>query len=298
MRQLTYHLLDVFADRLFGGNQLAVFTDADGLDASMMQQIARELNLSESVFILPPSSDEYDYRLRIFTPSIELPMAGHPTVGTGYLMAHLGMIEDGSNVRLEEGVGLIEIQLIGEGDSRQVVMTQPLPEFGDIWQDHSQMADLLNIDISDLLTEYPIQTVSCGVPFWYVPVASREALDRISVNLTLWQELLEDSPTPHLFTFTPNPMDKSHTVYSRMFAPAMGIPEDPATGGASGPLGAYLVKYGLASGNMVSEQGFAMGRPSLITLIAEYEADIFTKIQIAGQSVYVGQGILNLPDTL
>ena len=295
-RTYAYHLLDVFTDLPFGGNGLAVFPDAEGLPAETMQGIARELNLSETVFVLPPQGDAF-CRLRIFTPGVELPMAGHPTVGTASLLAHLGRVvaaDTPQEIVFEEGVG--PIRVIVHPDAL-IEMRQPAPVFGPIFEDRALLAAMLSLPESALMAGYPAQVVSTGVPFLYLPLRDLDAIGAIHLRMDLWEAHLKDYVTPHLFAFTMQTVSPQHQVHSRMFAPAMGISEDPATGAASGPLGAYLLHYGLHDGPaLISEQGYEMGRPSLIHITAEREGDAFTLLSIAGRSVYMGAGHLHIPD--
>jgi trans-2,3-dihydro-3-hydroxyanthranilate isomerase len=292
---LTYHLLDVFTDVPFGGNPLAVFPHADGIPADLMQRIARELQLSETVFVHPPADAQAaDFRVRIFTPAIELPMAGHPTVGTGYLLRHLGMSGEKTRLRFEEGVGLIEVGLEADGS---VTMTQPLPTFGAIFPDRYAMAALLSLNVTDLIDELPAQAVSTGVPFLFIPIRTLAAIGRIKFRVDVWERAFRMFEAPHIFAFTPRTVSPEAQVHSRMFAPAMNIPEDAATGAASGPLGAYLVQYGVASAHaaIVAEQGYEMGRPSQIRIAIRREGERFTHVSIGGRCVYMGRGELMLP---
>lgn len=296
MPQHTYHLLDVFTTEPFGGNPLAVFPQADEIDPALMQKLANELNLSETVFILPPQDAAHTYRLRIFTPGMELPMAGHPTIGTGSLLAHLGMVPldtDPVAMTVEEGVGPIPLTLY-PGDPVRVAMRQPLPTFGDTITDREHTAALLSLTADDLADELPIQTVSTGVPFVYVPLRTLDAAQRIQFREDIWQQ----SPIfngKHIYTFTLETSQPDATVHSRMFAPAMKISEDPATGAACGPLGAYLVTYGLQDGIIRNEQGVEMGRPSRIDIHIGCDGDAITHVEISGSSVYMGMGTLYLP---
>ena len=297
---LSYHLLDVFTTQLFGGNQLAVFPDAKEIPADLMQQIAKELNLSETVFVFLPQNPQYDFRLRIFTPDIELPMAGHPTVGTAYLLARLGLIPSGqSQVIFEEGVGPITTHIERDHSQQPIrcIMQQPLPEFGQVFENRSDFAQLLSLDENSLHSDLPIQVVSTGVPFVFIPIRNLDAIREVKVDLQLWERLLKDTESPHVFTFTLESESLEATVHSRMFAPAMGIPEDPATGAASGPLGAYLVQNDLVSDPkyIISEQGIELGRPSMISIHIGYEDGVFTSVAIGGQCVLVGEGVFRLP---
>jgi len=294
MPQHTYHLLDVFTSMPFGGNQLAVFPDAATIPPALMQTIANELNLSETVFLLPTDAIGCNYRMRIFTPRMELPMAGHPTVGTGYLLAHLGMVDvqaEAVTLTMEQKVGPIGITIYPEQPWR-VAMRQPQPEFGEVFNNDDQIAALLGLAPSEL-ADTPKQVVSTGVPFLFVPLKSLDAAHRIQFNGDVWKQHFNGR---HIYTFTMETELAGSTVHSRMFAPAMGIAEDPATGAASGPLGAYLLKYGLVNEMpIVNEQGVEMGRPSIITIALEGSADAITAVEISGSSVYMGQGTIVLP---
>lgn len=298
MQSYRYYLVDVFTTARFGGNALAVFPDADSLDALTMQRIARELNLSESAFVTASNVPECDYRVRFFTPQMELPMAGHPTVGTAYVLAQIGRIVGSDEqvvVHFEEGVGTIPVAVDFNADSQPDIiwMTQPVPQFGAVWDDLTVIADLLSVNVADIDTRSPVQAVSAGVPFLFVPIKDRAALAKIKVRLDVWERVLQQSDSPHIFTFTTETEYPGSTVRSRMFAPAMGIPEDPATGAASGPLGAYLLHYGISkSDTMVSEQGVDMGRPSFIHIQAAREGDTLTGMRIGGASVSIGEGQL------
>ena len=293
-KQHTYHLLDVFTSSPFGGNQLAVFPDADTIPSELMQIIANELNLSETVFVLPADQQGCDYRMRIFTPRMELPMAGHPTVGTGYLLAHLGKVSMGNgpiSLTMQQNVGPIGITIYPEEPWR-VAMRQPKPQFGETFSNDDQIAALLGLSVDDL-ADYPRQVVSTGVPFLFVPLKSLDAAHRIQFNGDVWKQHFNER---HIYTFTMETELPGSTVHSRMFAPAMGIAEDPATGAASGPLGAYLLTYGLVNDSrIVNEQGVEMGRPSVITIQIDDHADNITGVEISGTSVYMGQGTLHLP---
>lgn len=296
---LNYHLLDVFSNQPFGGNQLAVFADPPlDLPSSTMQLIAKEMNLSEVTFVFPARDHQNDFRVRIFTPARELPMAGHPTVGTAYLLAYLGMIDEiakSHSLTFEEGIGPIQVTVESDGDGipENVLMRQPLPQFLDIYEDREAIAQMLSLRPEDLHPKAPVQALSNGLPFLYVPIKSLEAIRRLSLRLDLWQGLLLGKPGENVFVSTTETENPGSTVHSRMFAPALGIAEDPATGSASGPLGVYLLKYGLVdSREIVSEQGIEMGRPSFINISVDKQGDKFTEVTVGGPCVYMGQGTL------
>jgi trans-2,3-dihydro-3-hydroxyanthranilate isomerase len=306
MKQLHYCLVDVFTNQPFGGNQLAVFPDARGLPPEIMQALAKELNLSESAFVLPAQDAAANYRVRFFTPVVELPMAGHPTIGTAFVLAHEGMIqlvEAETTITFEEGVGVVPITLFTQkGQLHFIQMRQPLPTFGPVFTDREAIANMLSLDLALLDPTLPLEVVSCGVPFLFVPIKSLEAIGAIRFRLDVWESVLRDFVAPHVFVFTQEVVLPDSTVHSRMFAPAMGIAEDPATGAASGPLGCYLVRHGLAqsaeagSSQIISEQGFELGRPSLVLVKIEQDGQHITGVSIGGQCYFMGKGLITLAE--
>ena len=292
---------DVFTSEPLAGNQLAVFLDGRGLEATRMQAIAREMAFSETTFILPAESPDTDVRMRIFTPGTELPMAGHPTVGSTFALAEAGVIKPGTErFVFGLGVGPIPVALEWNADRLGFAwMTQLTPTFGTVVSDIETVAAALGVRPDDMAAELPIQEISCGVPFLFVPMMSRESVDRAVSEAGPLRRMGERSGVNlPVFLFTTAPGSPDGTVYSRMFAPHfdVGIPEDPATGGASGPLGCYLVHYGLVSGDasrhIVSLQGYAMGRPSRIHIRIGGTRDRITKVEIGGEAVLVAKGTL------
>ncbi|MBI1259217.1 MAG: PhzF family phenazine biosynthesis isomerase [Chloroflexi bacterium] len=300
MRELAYYLVDVFTDTIFGGNQLAVFTEPPvDLPGATMQSIARELKLSETVFVLPPADAANHYRLRIFTPGSELPFAGHPTIGTGFVLHQAGMVPPGNVLRLEEGVGLIEVTLTHEvGGKLLVTMQQPIPQFGAIYADRAQVSAALSLSLDDLLPDYPVQIVSSGNPFLFVPLKSLDAVARSRARIDVYEQVIAAIGARGLFLFAPGGELPGTTVHARMYAPQMGITEDPATGSAAGPLGAYLLHYGLvdaaAAQHIVCEQGFEMKRPSIIHISVQGTAAQITGASIGGYTQSVGSGVLRV----
>ncbi|MCA1619513.1 MAG: PhzF family phenazine biosynthesis protein [Acidobacteria bacterium] len=301
MRRLHYHRVDVFTDRAFGGNPLAVFANGRGLATETMQAIAKEFNLSETTFVLPPDDPRHDWRVRIFTPGSELPMAGHPTVGTSFVLAREHMIPRGgaeTNVVLEEGVGPVPVRVeFEDGEPSYAEMTQPLPTFGPRLDDRRAVAAMLSLEESDLEPELPVEVVSCGVPFLYVPLRSLEAAHRARPRADLIEAVAADGVPPEVFVFTREVESAFSTVHSRMFAPGIGIPEDPATGAASGPLGCYLVTHGLVAGgaaDIVSEQGLEMGRPSFVKIRIEQSDGRISAVRVGGQCHFMGEGFVEV----
>jgi trans-2,3-dihydro-3-hydroxyanthranilate isomerase len=297
---MRYLHVDVFTDRRFEGNQLAVFPEPTGLDARQMQQIALEMAFSETTFILPAEGDG-DVRMRIFTPGEELPMAGHPTIGSTFALAAEGVIAAGrDHFVFELGVGPTPVSLEWKG--RELVfawMTQKLPAFGTVIEDRSTLAAAVGAGLSDLIQDLPVQVVSCGVPFLFVPLATRRAVDEVAIDRKAFVRCSERAGLPELavFFFTPETAGEE-TVYSRMLAPGFGISEDPATGSASGPLGCYLVHHRVLesdrAASFVSLQGVAMRRPSRIHISIGTDGDRIARVRVGGRSVIVGKGELNV----
>jgi len=303
MRSYRYLHFDVFTDRLFGGNQLAVYLDARGLSAETMQAIAKEMNFSETTFVLPPEAGGTDARMRIFTPGEELPTAGHPTVGTTFALARSGVIERGRQHFVYGcNIGPVPVTMTWSGDDLNFVwMTQSLPTFGAVIPDPARTAAALSLSPAAVAaTGQPVQVVSCGVPFLLVPLTTRSAVDSAVVNPGVLDMLFTQVNTKAhgLMVFTTQPGDARATVYSRMFAPEMGITEDPATGIATGPLGCYLVRHKIVrperAGAMISLQGVKMGRPSHVHMSIGLEHGEIASVRVGGESVLAGEGTLYL----
>ena len=302
MDSARYLLVDVFTGEAFGGNQLAVFVDGAAVPERLMQPIARELQLSETTFVLPPSDPRNLCRLRIFTPLEELPMAGHPTVGSAFALATEGRIAAPATVVFEEGVGPVPVEVEGEaGRPTGAVMSQPLPEFGPRLDDAGRVAAMLTLEASDLAPGLPLEVVSCGVPYLMVPLASLAAVERARLRPDLWHELLGGFASRHVYLFSRETLGDDATVHARMFAPAAGVPEDPATGSASGPLGCYLVRHGLVSAAggeraaIVCEQGYEIGRPSRIEVEIRLDGERIREVRVGGGCVLMGEGRMRLP---
>jgi trans-2,3-dihydro-3-hydroxyanthranilate isomerase len=300
-RSIRYLHLDVFTASPFEGNQLAVFPDPGDLTGEQMQVVAREINFSESTFILPAENDG-DVRMRIFTPGSELPIAGHPTIGSTFALVIEKVIAAGRrDFVFELGVGPTPVTLDWEEDTLAFAwMTMPLPTFGATIEDRHALARAMGVEARDLAEGLPAQLVSCGVPYVLVPMTSRAAVDAVSIERQAFARCCRDAgidETP-VFFFTTDGGTPGETAYSRMIAPAFGIAEDPATGSASGPLGCYLVQHGVVTGDranaMVSLQGVAMGRPSRIHIAIDRDAGRITRVRVGGQAVLVGRGELTV----
>ena len=300
MRYLHY---DVFTDTMFEGNQLAVFEDARGLSTAQMQAITKEMNFSESTFILPVEAAGTDVRMRIFTPGTELPMAGHPVIGSTFALAELGVIvKDRGSFVFGLNVGPTRVELTWEGERLSFAwMDQRTPDFRAPVSARPEIIRSIGIDPAAVdATGLPLEEVSCGNAFMLVPVKTRAAVDAAEADIAAMKKLQSAFPGGHVgvLFFTMDTGDPNVTVYSRMFAPSAGIVEDPATGSAAGPLASYLVKHGLVHRNemrdMVNLQGVAMGRPSRLHMRIEEEEGAITRVQVGGTSVLVGKGEIAL----
>jgi trans-2,3-dihydro-3-hydroxyanthranilate isomerase len=298
-----YLHLDVFTAEKFGGNQLAVFLDARGLAGETMQAMTKEMNFSESTFILPAERPDTDIRMRIFTPGREMPMAGHPTVGSAFALALAGVISPGRR-RWTFGlnIGPTPVDIDWAGDSPTFVwMTQQAPVFGPIVADLEAAARAIGVDAAAIRsTRLPVQEVSCGVPFVFIPLATRADVDAASPNLDAFNGLCERAGVDNhaMFVFSREAGPDGATVYSRMFAPGLGVFEDPATGSASGPLGCYLVRHGAVppdqAATILSLQGVKMGRPSRVHVAIGLDDGEITRVQVGGEAVLVGEGYLEV----
>ena len=243
---LNYHTLDVFTDRPFGGNQLAVFPEAPELSTAEMQQIATEFNLSETVFVRPPRDSRNTRRLRIFTPAEELPFAGHPTIGTAHLLAALRVVPlkgERTAMVLEEEAGPVQVSVTQrKGKLPFVQLAAPaLPSFGPPPPPSTELAAVLNLEPGDLLggTEAP-QAASCGVPYLFVQVRDRSVLARVQIDGGAWRAVLAHYWAPPVYVFCRDPELKGSDLRARMFGPGLGIVEDPATGSAAAAMAGYL----------------------------------------------------------
>jgi trans-2,3-dihydro-3-hydroxyanthranilate isomerase len=304
MTSLKYMHLDVFTRRRFEGNQLAVFLGAQGLDEPTMQTIAREMNFSESTFLMAAERPDTDLRMRIFTPGVELPMAGHPTIGTTFALAEIGVIAPGrAHFVFGLGVGPTRVELTWEGARLAFAsMDQRLPDVRPPVAPIDLIVRAAGVDVdAHRQTGLPIQEISCGVPYILLPLATRGDVDAATADLTALRQIKSAFPAEHtgIYLFSTESAGDDVTAYSRMFAPGLGIAEDPATGSACGPLGCYLVQNGLVpperAAQIVSWQGVAMGRPSRIhVVITQDAAGAVSRVQVGGEAVVVAQGELTI----
>jgi trans-2,3-dihydro-3-hydroxyanthranilate isomerase len=303
MKRFDYVLLDVFTTRAFGGNQLAVFPDARGLTGQQMQSIGNELNLAETTFVLPPEDPANDFKVRIFTSQREMPMAGHPTIGTAFTLAARGMVEPAGPetvVRFEEKVGLIPVKIKWEnGKAVFCQMQQNLPEFGPVVHDKKQVADILSLPLEALDESLPVEVVSCGVPYLVVPLKNLADIERIQVRPELMLKLQPSILDANIYVFTQNAVTDQAHLHSRMFWLENGVfSEDAATGSASGPLGCYAARYKLFGEKprleVTNEQGFEINRPSCIRIEIEQEGEKITAVKVGGEARFMGGGYFDI----
>lgn len=292
MSTLSFCMVDVFAEHKYSGNPLAVFTHAERLTTEQMQQIAREINFSETTFILSPEPRNGGYDVRIFTPARELPFGGHPTLGTTFILQQEVIRQPVEQITLNLAVGQIPVTIAAQPSASPILwMQQQPPSFG-AEIPAAEIAPVLSLTPADIDPRFPIQIVSTGVPFIIVPLKSLAALQRIRVQTEQLITLVEPLQAKEVFVFCPETRHPENQFSARMFAPLMGIAEDPATGAANGCLAAYLVQHqylGTDSIQVRVEQGYEMGRPSLLLLQAEQTATQIS-VRVGGSVVMVARG--------
>jgi trans-2,3-dihydro-3-hydroxyanthranilate isomerase len=284
-----FHICDVFATERYAGNQLAVVTDAGDLSTAEMGAVANEMNYSESTFVTGRDEDGWD--VRIFTPNSEIPFAGHPTLGTAAVIRDHLAAADPDAITLHLDVGDVPVRVEGDGDDPLYWMTQQPPEFGGTF-DRETAAAALGLSSDDVRDDLPVQWVSTGLPTVVVPLRDRDALERAAVDLGGYEALTAEHDGKNVLAFCPEPRDPAHDYADRVFAPFYDVPEDPATGSSNGCLAGYLVRHD-GPVDAVVEQGYEMGRPSLLHLRArEREADDDIEVQVGGRVVPVARGDL------
>jgi trans-2,3-dihydro-3-hydroxyanthranilate isomerase len=283
--ETPFYQVDVFSDELFGGNPLAVFLRGEDFKEAQFQQVAREMNLSETTFVLPSSHPDADFDVRIFTPEKEIPFAGHPTLGTAFVLRHAGLIPPTQNhLRLNFKVGIIPVDLQEDG---KIFMTQPPGKILQTFTNTEEVAQVLGLTVNNI--DLPVQTASTGFPALLVPINSLRAMQRIVLNLSLLKVLLEEAGVDMIYPFTRQTLDEKNSIHARGFAPFVGIPEDPATGSVAGALGYYLNDKNPKEENVIIEQGYEMKRPGLIYVTVDG-----TIIRVGGKTRMVFKGSLYL----
>jgi trans-2,3-dihydro-3-hydroxyanthranilate isomerase len=284
---IPFHIVDVFAEARYAGNQLAVVRDAGGLTAQEMQRIARETNFSETTFVMSGSPVDGMYPVRIFTPTEEVPFAGHPTLGTAYIIQQELIREPVETVLLNLKVGPIPVQFSYAGGRPDLLwMKQRNPEFG-VEFERDRLSAVLSLAPAVLDERFPVQEVSTGLPFIIVPLKTLAAVRQARVDLRAYYELVNRIEAKGILIFCPEAYEQGHQLNVRMFADFYGVPEDPATGSANGCLAAYLTRhsyFGSGGIDVRAEQGYEIGRPSLLYLRTEPTA--------AGMCVFVGGRVM------
>jgi len=293
MDDRPFHLVDVFAEGRYTGNQLAVIRPAGDLTTAEMQALAREMHFSETTFVESETPTDGGFEVRIFTPNAELEFAGHPTLGTAHVIREVVAPDRPDEVALNLGVGQIPVTVEGAGDDEVLWMTQRAPTFGETL-DPAVAAEAVGLTPADVADDDPVQVVSTGLPTLVVPLASLDAVRRAETNLPVYRErVVEGLDVPNVLVFAPETVHAENDLHVRMFAPALGVPEDPATGSSNGCLAAFLARHRTLGGPVVDarvEQGYELERPSLLFLRAE-DGDEVT-VEVGGRVAWVADGTL------
>jgi trans-2,3-dihydro-3-hydroxyanthranilate isomerase len=291
----NYHVVDVFAENKYQGNQLAVVHVNGSLSDETMLNIAKEMNYSETTFIESYDTDNHVYQVRIFTKAHEVPFAGHPTLGTAYVIQQTIEKQKIESLTLDLKAGMIPVKFTYQNNEPDVLwMKQLNPSFGDKYS-REMFAEFLGLDIEDIDPSFPVQEVSTGLPFFIVPLKTRKALEKSKLKVESYLEFVKNSDTKAVLVFCPEPRTDDHHLACRMYAPSYGIEEDPATGSANGCLAGYLAKYRYFGSHRVDvrvEQGYEMGRPSLLYLKSNDLGDSI-EIYVGGKCVKIARGVLH-----
>jgi trans-2,3-dihydro-3-hydroxyanthranilate isomerase len=297
-----YLTADVFTDKPFGGNQLAVFPDAKGLDDEQMFALAREFNFSETTFVFPPEKGG-TRKLRIWTPGGEVPFAGHPTVGTAHVLAEIGEIPlegESTSIVFEEQVGPVPVKIRASGGKPVFAQLSvaKLPEIGPPVPTRETLASMLSLEPKDLVGgHFAPQSVSCGLPFLFVALKDRAAVKRSRIRVDQWERTLGSAWASMIMVFSRDPEREGSDIRARMYAPGISVPEDPATGSACAELGGYLAARDTRQeGTLrwIVEQGFEMGRPSIIEVEVDKAAGAITAVRVGGASVTMSEGSIRV----
>jgi len=294
MKGLTFYIVDVFAEHKYAGNQLAVFRNALGLSSEEMQKITREIGFSETTFILSDEPRDGGYDVRIFTPGAEVPFAGHPTLGTAYIIRReiLGQRVDHVNLNLK--IGQIPVAFESQAGGEKIPwMTPKEASFHETFEAR-EIAPLLRIRAEDIDADFPIETVTTGLPFVFVPLRSLDAVKRAAAVKDQWLDWVKDREAKMVMVFCRQTVEPGNHIHARMFADYYGIVEDPATGSANCCLAAYLVQHRYFGGDAVDvrvEQGYEIGRPSRIYLRAGRK-DGRIEVNVGGKVVPIAQAEL------
>lgn len=285
---MDFYIVDVFAGEKYQGNQLAVFIPAKALSTEEMQKIAREINFNETTFILSGKQENGGYDVRIFTPDVEVPFAGHPTLGTAFIIQKVLENNESKQITLNLEVGQIPVTIEGE----QLIMKQNPPELGMTIPEQSIFTEILQISNEDIDSRFPIQVVSTGLPAIIVPLKSMEAVNRCKINHDKYQTFINTVIKANILVFAPETRLKENDLSVRVFLDDPGFFEDPATGSANGNLAGYLIAYNFFESKNIAyrvEQGFQMGRPSILTIQAENHQNSI-EILVGGKVFLVAKG--------
>ncbi|MDJ0677699.1 MAG: PhzF family phenazine biosynthesis protein [Calothrix sp. MO_167.B42] len=292
MNSLNYYIVDVFAEGKYAGNQLAVFTNIGNLDTQGMQTIAKEINYSETTFISSPQAKNGGYEVRIFTPNQEIPFAGHPTLGTAYILQQTIIQQPVEKITLNLGVGQIPVTINYADGSPQWLWMRQNPAIFYSELPGEALAEVLQIDQNEIDSRFPIQEVSTGLPFIIVPLKNISALKQININKDKYFQLIANIQGKCILAFCPETYHPDNHLHVRVFCDYVGIPEDPATGSANGCLAGYLVEHGYFGENQIDirvEQGYEIGRPSLLLLQAG-KNDEGIDVHVGGKVILVAKG--------
>jgi trans-2,3-dihydro-3-hydroxyanthranilate isomerase len=290
---MPFYIVDVFAEEKYAGNQLAVFSSGNALSDNEMQNIAREMNFSETTFIISEIQRDGGFDVRIFTPGQEVPFAGHPALGTAHIIrTEILKRENINEIKLNLKVGQIPVSF--DDIKERVIlcwMQQIEPVFGNILETKI-IAEVLNLESSDIDERFPIEEVSTGLPHILVPLRGLNALKKAKVNIDKYFKLIKNRWAKPILIFCPEPHDQKNDVSVRMFAHCFGIFEDPATGSGNGCLAGYMVRHRYWEKDEIeirSEQGYEIGRPSLLFLKAA-KKDGKISVFIGGKSITIARG--------
>lgn len=305
MARHRYFTADIFTDTPFGGNQLAVFPDARGIPEQRLQDVTREFNYAETTFVFPPKDAKHTRHVRIFTPGAEVPFAGHPTVGTAHVLAAIGEIPlagDETRIVFEEGVGPVPVMIrsVNGAPAFAQLSVAKMPERGPPAPDVAQLATMLGLREDDFREDAWLpRAYSVGLPFLFVPLKTREAVTRARMRTDLWESVLAGKWAQDVYVFAPGGERDGTDFHARSFVPGFSVPEDPATGSACGALAGYLsARDPRREGTLrwTVEQGFAMGRPSMLYVEADVAGGAVKGVRVGGSSVMVCEGTMEIPD--
>lgn len=300
MRVVQIYQVDSFTTERFKGNPAGVVLNADGLSEQEMLRIARELNNSETAFILSPNGPDHEVRIRYFTPKTEVPVCGHATIAAHYVRAVQNKLEACTVVQ-KISIGILPVEIINEGNDYSVVMTQGEIEFSPPFSIHERekIIKALGLKEEELAEQCPVQIVSTGHSKVIIGIKTRKILNNLEPDMRALIEISKEIGCSGYFVFTLESESQNITSHGRMFAPAIGIDEDPVTGNANGPLGAYLVKHGLVEHNDSSfsfkaEQGYIMGRSGIVSVTVDIDKGEPTLVKVGGRAIIVFKAELQL----